>query len=423
MIRFWLALFVGKGILLIIKTLNLSGGKAAPGYYALKIDPNLVKNLAKSIPLSVMVTGTNGKTTTCRIIHHLLKPHYSRILRNGTGSNLERGVASELLKASSWVGRVETDLALWEVDEAAFNHLLPKLQPDYLVIMNALRDQLDRYGEVDTVVQKWHRSLEMVAKKPLIIFNGVDPNLESLASLKEIKQIPFVFADHQLKWEGTKVRSTHAGYQAEIKSKHGLGGNTVKIAYQDKVWQFDLNLVGEYQVYNLTAALAVVDQLRVILAATETVKLDIQPAFGRMEKVFINGIESFICLIKNPAGATTVLETIEQQLTSKDQMVILLNDNFADGTDISWIWDVDFEILASKKNVNYWCGGTRGVEMELRLKYAGIDPVNIHRLAPEELMPKLTGGRAFILPTYTALLGLQKELTKMGIKNKNWQEE
>src|SRR3989338_1277874 len=169
-----LAIGTGKLINHITRSLKIGGGSAAPGLYALKIDPEIVTKLSKKIPTNIIITGTNGKTTTARMLAHFAKESGLKVIRNHTGSNLERGIASALIHNS------KGDLGIWEMDEAAFNSVAPKLNPDIVIFLNIFRDQLDRYGEVNTILDKWSETLKKLPKKTLILVNGDDANTAKL---------------------------------------------------------------------------------------------------------------------------------------------------------------------------------------------------------------------------------------------------
>lgn len=422
--RLYLALYLGKIINLVIKLLGSGGGTAGPGYYALKIEPQLVAKLAQKLPLSVVITGTNGKTTTSKMLEHFSQAAGLTVLRNRTGSNLERGIASTLIKATDWGGSVpQIDLAIWEVDEAAFNRVVPILQPQQIVFLNAYRDQLDRYGEVDNVVNNWKRTLDKIAYQPQLVINLDDGHTASLAN---DKAVGFQAEGYQIVGEipvETKIKPQLIARQI----KSDLTKTTFQLQIDTQKYPISLPLAGAYHVYDFLAAMAVCQVLKLdlksILASVEHYK----PAFGRVEKVMIAGIESRLFLIKNPTGTSLVCQTITQELTDQDLLIVGLNDNFADGLDVSWIWDAQFEQLANKVKFKVICTGTRASDMAVRLKYAGIAVERIQIIedvtAAIELALKTNPQRLFILPTYTAMLKLQKYLAQKGYKKAYYLEE
>jgi UDP-N-acetylmuramyl tripeptide synthase len=428
MLRSLLALLIGKLIVFLTQTLKLGGGSAAPGLYALKSDPFLIQKLAKQIPTNIIITGTNGKTTTARLLNQLLTKQGLKVVRNSTGSNLERGIASALLmKASFWGEIKQVDVGIWEVDEAAFNTLLPKLKPTVVVFLNAFRDQLDRYGEVDSVVKKWQSSLDRHENPCIVILNGDDNNVSRIVAPKTCNVEYFGLNDAKIEGEkGVKRISHDLTVEAKNIKLAGFSGTTFDLVYPEGKLSLHLPLPGTYQIYNLLAAFSVYRSLNLPLEKSALDLKDFTSAFGRVEQIEVKGKKGVIMLIKNPVGATQVFETINEELKSDDVLMVALNDNFADGTDVSWIWDAEFEkfkIQSSKFKII--CSGSRAYDMAVRFKYAGVKESQIEVISelPEAFDRAFqTSGKVVILPTYTALLELQKILAHKGIKKHYWQE-
>lgn len=429
MLSHLLALILGKLIGFLTQTFKLGGGSAAPGLYALKSDPGLIERLAKQIPTNIIITGTNGKTTTARLLNQLLTKQGFKVVRNSTGSNLERGIASALLTKASWMGEIKkVDIGLWEVDEAAFNTLLPKLKPTVVVFLNAFRDQLDRYGEVDTVVKKWQSTLDKHEMPCVVLINGDDNNTSRLVAPKSCIVEYFGLKDTKIEGEkGTK----HVAHELTVEAKNiklqGFSGTDFELIYPEGKLSMHLPLPGTYQIYNLLAAFSVYRSLNLPLEKSVFDLTDFKSAFGRVEQIEYKGKKGVIMLIKNPVGATQVFETIREELKPKDVLVVGLNDNFADGTDVSWIWDAEFErFLIHNSKFKILCSGSRAYDMAVRFKYAGapesqIQVISELAMAFEEAFK--TNGKVVILPTYTALLELQKILANKGIKKHYWQEK
>jgi UDP-N-acetylmuramyl tripeptide synthase len=428
MLSHLLALIVGKLIGFLTQTLKLGGGSAAPGLYALKSDPMLIQRLAKQIPTNIIITGTNGKTTTARLLNQLLTKQGLKVVRNSTGSNLERGIASALLtKASFWGEIKQVDIGLWEVDEAAFNTLLPKLKPTVVVFLNAFRDQLDRYGEVDTVIKKWQSSLDKHENPCIVILNGDDNNVSRIVAPKTCNVEYFGLNDAKIEGEkGIKHISHDLTVEAKNIKLAGFSGTTFDLVYPEGKISLHLPLPGTYQIYNLLAAFSAYRSLNLPLEKSAFDLKDFTSAFGRVEQIEYRGKKGVIMLIKNPVGATQVFETIREELTAKDVLVAALNDNFADGKDVSWIWDAEFEkFKIQNSKFKIICGGTRAYDMAIRFKYAGVPESQIEVISElTEAFDKAfqTSGKVVILPTYTALLELQKILANKGIKKHYWQE-
>lgn len=449
----------------LTRILKVGGGSTAPGHYALKFEPELVRKLAAQIPQNVIITGTNGKTTTSRLLAHLVKKQGVKVARNSTGSNLERGVASALIKHSDLFGKVkETDLGIWELDEAAFNKVVFQIKPQIIVFLNVLRDQLDRYGEVDTVTKKWSESLQKIDWSPVVLLNGGDENIRSLSEVVNLDKYEFRVkgkTSYQEMFQ-KQVKTAHKDdFLAQINKQDGLNGVALTLKYPSGQLKLYFPVAGVYHVYDLLAAFGVYFLLNLGVDKVDEALKDYSPAFGRVEQINLGDKKGYIFLIKNPAGATLVAETIAPEIKNGDRLLVALNDNFADGTDVSWIWDAQFEKLStsllfpprSKYGVNpgmntdvipanagiytnrsrnkygmtIICSGSRAYDMALRLKYASLPGVNLEvvpniRAAFDKAKEGLSG-RLFVLPTYTALLELQKILTKEGIKKHYWKED
>ncbi len=435
MIRLLIAIWIGKLIAFLTKFLRYGGGSAAPGLYSLKFDPDLVHKLAAQIPQNIVITGTNGKTTTARLLNHLVTAQKIKTLRNSTGSNLERGIASALVSKANLFGKIQdVEIGIWELDEAAFNLVLPKIKPELIVFLNAFRDQLDRYGEVDSVKKKWEESLRKVSWNSHLLINEGDYTVASLAELTDentrLTASFFKIRGHSMFQEATIVDPLHsdrADFEGKIIKNMGLKGNDVEILYPGGKLNLNMPVPGIYQIYNLLAAFSVYYALNLSLESIDENLRQFKPAFGRVEEVIIEGIQSFIFLIKNPAGANNVFETIAGEIGDGDILLAGLNDNFADGKDVSWIWDAEFEQLqAVGGKSKIVCSGIRSFDLALRFKYSVIDEDNIvveqDLDKALDLVIKLKPKRIFILPTYTVLLQLQKILADRGVKEHYWKD-
>lgn len=433
--RIILAVLVGKAILFLTRAFRVGGGAAAPGYYALKLEPKLLEKLINQIPKNIIITGTNGKTTTSRLLNHFIKTQGLKVIRNTTGSNLERGIVSSLISHLHPLRFTLSafDLGIWEIDEAAFNTLAPKIKPDLVVFLNVSRDQLDRYGEVDSVVGKWHRTLESLPKSTKVILNADDGNIASLSKFAPGKILTFGVKDEQIIGETeNKIRkSLKLDLEARDIIIKGLTGSEFIISssnYQLLTTCY-LLLPGLYHVYDLLAAFLTGLQLKIAPEVMINSLRDFSPAFGRIEKVILKGDkEAIISLIKNPTGATQVFKTLAPIMEEEDRLLIALNDKLADGTDVSWIWDVPFgEFKIKNSKFKIVCSGTRAEDMAVRLKYAGVNQESIiveNNLSRAfEEAKKGLKGRLFIFPTYTALLTLQRLLAKQGLKRHYWEEK
>lgn len=429
------SIWLGKLIYFITRTFNFGGGSAAPGLYALKICSTLVTKLTRQIPTNIIITGTNGKTTTSRMVAHFAQASGLKVLRNSTGSNLERGVASALISKVNIFGKIEsTDLAVWELDEAAFNTICSKVNPQIIVFLNLFRDQLDRYGEIDTVYKKWCQTLDKVDSDCLILLNGDDNHVSTLSKAFKGSAQKFGVKDYKIEGESIiyKKEAENLDYEAVNIKVDGLNGTEFQLTMNHELLTINLPLPGIYHIYDFLAAFAVSNKLKISTQTILESLTNFSPAFGRVEKLQIGEEKGYIFLIKNPAGTNEVLNTVSPQMKPEDRLLIALNDNLADGTDVSWIWDVNFEVLqnsfrAQSRNYNIICSGTRAYDLALRLKYAGVGTDNI------AVIPSLNDafraskqglkGFLFVLPTYTAMLELQAILVKDGIKSHYWKED
>lgn len=449
-LRLTAAIITGKLIAFIIK-LTGGGATAAPGLYALKIDPNLVKKLTKPIKHgSIIVSGTNGKTTTARLISDIATTKY-QIIANRQGSNLLRGIASTLISQSSLRGKITSTLAIWEIDEATVTEAIENTHPQIVLLLNLFRDQLDRYGEVDSVRARWQKTLAKLPASTTLILNADDPGVSFLA--KEFKGEVFYFGvndqkinlpqithtadiSHCLNCGATLKYSTvlsgHLGHyqcpNCRLKrptpdiSASNINFSTdfstsLKLTHHSSLSTLHYPLPGLYNVYNILAATACATALGIDNSTIKAKISSFSAAFGRFQKVSVEGIQAMIFLIKNPTGANEVLRTLAQ----KDELHLLaiLNDNIADGRDVSWVWDTNWEILAKKINT-ISIGGTRAWDLATRFKYAGfeVSKNNVYEDISDSISSTVknlhTKDTLIILPTYTAMLEVQKTLSKMG---------
>ena len=422
--RIIIAIFLGKLISFLLRRFKIGGGSAAPGLFALRIDPDLVERLVHKIPKNIVVTGTNGKTTTARMLAHFAKESGLKVIRNHTGSNLERGIASTLISHYN-LQPTAYSLGIWELDEAAFNIVAPKLKPDIVVFLNVFRDQLDRYGEVDSVVKNWSETLKRLPRETTVLVNGDDENTSKLKSVFKGKVLQFGVKDYKIIGEAIshKREQEDLDFEATNVKLNGLIGSVFQLTINNELLTINLPLPGIYNIYDALAAIAAGHELGFKIPEMVSSLKRFQPAFGRVEKLSFG----YIFLIKNPAGATQVFQTIAPQLKPNDRLLLALNDNLADGTDVSWIWDAEWERLQATGNrQQVVCSGRRAYDLANRLKYAGFDPRNI--VIQEDMQNALKQARKdlkgtlFILPTYTAMLELQTILAKSGIKKNYWEE-
>jgi len=458
-LKLFLATLAGKILAFVIRLFG-SGATAAPGLIALKIDPNFVRKLNRKIKFgSVIVSGTNGKTTTTRLIYDILSTKY-KVIHNRQGSNLLRGIASTLIANSSILGKLKFDLALWELDEAILPEAIENVSPKTIVLLNLFRDQLDRYGEVDSIRAKWQKSLRTLPKNTTLILNCDDPGISILENSFAGKKIFFGVSDSKVKLPAvvgvadvkhclvcgaglifTAQLSAHLGHYrcsncdfrrptpnvstVNLNFKPDFS-TSITLSTNGQTLNINYSLPGLYNVYNILAAAAVSSHYNIDFSTVKNKIKEFSTAFGRFQKTKIKDRKLVTFLIKNPAGANEVIRTISQ--LSKINLLVILNDKIADGRDVSWIWDTDWEILKDKVD-NIFISGIRRFDMALRLKYAGfkLSKNNIYKEVNYSILNALqklsTKDTLIVLPTYTALLDVQKTLNREGEKVAKWQKQ
>jgi len=391
------------------------GGSALPGLFVEKIDRQFVAKSLSKFPCGVVIiSGTNGKTTTTKIAVELLECQGLKVFTNRTGSNFSRGVAAALLADMDLRGRVQADIAVLELDEAHGANFVQDIKPTYSLILNVMRDQLDRFGEIDTTAQLLEKIVASTAKN--VVLNRHDPRIVKLAKSAKAKVSYFGLNKNLLKefpaddemYKTTKnsTRLPKADVTLESLNKKtifSLGG---------KNFETTLQLSGIYNLYNATAALALVKTImggrlktKPLIAALAKVT----PAFGRGEVVHIGGHPLELVLVKNPSGFRLALRSFSGD---NYKTMIAINDNFADGRDMSWLWDVDFTSLPSVSMVS----GLRADDMALRLYYDEVEYLNIESNLAQGLRKFIANNSRApkrIYCTYTAMLAIRKELAKI----------
>jgi len=349
------AIIIGKIISCLLRLFSSRGGTALPGLIALKLNPNFIRQLAEQNQLkSIIITGTNGKTTTSRLLGEVFKLQGINFIHNRSGSNLLRGIASTLINQSDGKGKIKTTWGIWEVDEAAVKTAVKQLQPEIILFTNLSRDQLDRYGEVDSILKDWQEAVTFLPEKAMIVTNQ-----RLTSAFSKIRPL-FTFPQHPL---------------AKYYLNHQEAVKTIC-----RILNFKPGLI-------------------------ERVVAGFRPAFGRGEELVLNQKPVKIFLVKNPAGFNAVWEMLHEQGKLNKRLLIILNDLIADGTDVSWIWDIDFNYLNLRK-LPIIISGTRTCDMALRLKYAGLNPDLLK--IEFDLKKALTYSPDYILPTYTAMLKLRQ---------------
>jgi lipid II isoglutaminyl synthase (glutamine-hydrolysing) len=417
-----ISILIGKSIIFLSSSLNLGRGSTWPGHIALKLNPNFSREiLEKSSAKKIVIAGTNGKTTTGKLINTIFSENGRKILRNSAGANLSNGLASTLIRGSSILGKFSHDYLVFESDENALPQILEQMTPDYVVCLDLFRDQLDRYGEIDTIAKKWSKSFEKLSPKTTLILNADDPEMAFLSKGTKAKS-KFFGLDPENNKSATKhgadsIFCPKCSSRLEFKSiTFSHLGNWSCPSCGLKRPKTDLSsldyypLYGTYNRYNslaaaLLAKLEEFDQKEVQKAFKK-----FKPAFGRQEEIDYKGKKVILFLSKNPTSFNESLSTISE-LKAKNILVVL-NDRIPDGLDVSWIWDIDFEHILDK-TTNIAISGDRVYDMALRLKYADtfthVEP-DLQKAIDSMVENLDKKEKLFILPNYSAMLDSRKIL-------------
>lgn len=445
-----LALWTARAAQRLSLTLGKGKGSSLPGMVALKIYPGILRWFAGQSRLgTVMVTGTNGKTTTNNMLAQIISSSGYKVLVNSEGANLITGVTTAFIRSANLWGKIDCDYAVLEVDEAAFPAVAARVHPDTVVVTNFFRDQLDRYGELDTTVGMVARALNNLhgtrlilnADDPLVAqlkqksgleaqYFGLDTGLETTqvgAETREAKFCPLCgallnykaynysqlgdFKCHECGFERPQphfrahsVRQAGDLFQGEIN-------------WQVKNLELKIPARGVYNFYNALAAVSTAITLNVDPDTAVRALVSYAPAVGRMDRFDYQGKPVLLNLVKNPTGFNQALAALLNQDTLQD-VLVAINDNAADGRDISWLWDVDFEVLEENqlRFNKFICTGKRASEMAVRLKYAGVaaEKISIYNNTERAIDAAISGGgkMTFLLATYTALWPVEATLAK-----------
>ena len=429
------------------------GGTTLPGKLLATVDPGAVAALARRLPLGcALVSATNGKTTTAALTAEILSQRV-RLAHNRSGANLVSGVASTLLDLRG------AELGLFEVDEGALPGIARSVRPRAVCLANLFRDQLDRYGELELVAERWRGAVERLDPGAALVVNADDPQVGSLARAREDVTTfglddprvartslqhaadskyclecgtPYEYAaayvghlgDYRCPACGhARPPLTLAAREIELE---GLERASFTLVAPEGSQRVELRLPGLYNVYNAVAAGALA---RALGAALEEVAAGLGrfgAAFGRFERIDVADRRLLMLLIKNPAGANEVVRTLVDSGGPR-LAVVALNDAIADGRDVSWIWDVDFEPLLDGLE-RVVATGDRAAELALRFKYAGfpeealeVEP-ELERALDRGLQLTPAGGELVVLPTYTAMLALRRIVTERGLVRPYWEQ-
>jgi UDP-N-acetylmuramyl tripeptide synthase len=447
-----LEIAAARGVAALSRRLGAGGGTTIPGRLLAELDRGAIDRLAARLATgTAVVSATNGKTTTTAMAAEILRPRH-RLAHNAAGANLVSGVASALLDAG------DADLGLFEVDEAALPELVERLRPRAVCLGNLFRDQLDRYGELELVAEHWREAIAGLSAETQLVYDADDPQLAAIGesragnvafglddasvarpSLQHAADskycvhcgTPYDYAAAYVGHLGNYrcPRGDHARPALEVAAReislHGLERAEFRLDTPEGSRRLALGLPGLYNVYNAVAAAALARALGAGLDEIAAGLERFSAAFGRFERIAVGDKRILLLLIKNPAGANEAVRTLVDGGPPR-VLVVALNDEIADGRDVSWIWDVDFEPLLPGLETLV-AGGGRAAELALRFRYGGLDGHAIE-LEPDlgsaldrglELTPD--GGELVVLPTYTAMLGLQRLLASRGLAKPYWE--
>lgn len=422
-----LAILVGKMVATFSRFFCLGAGETWPGEIGLLLDEDLIKKLIAGVKKGViLVAGTNGKTTTAKMIKAILKEKFEskRVVHNQSGANLLNGIASALISSASIAGKVRADWGVFEVDEATLPLALREFTPNVVVCLNLFRDQLDRYGEIDFIAENWRQALKKLPFQTTVVLNADDPQIAVLGKDLNAKVLYFGLEEQELflakiPHAADSIYCLSCGEKLRFKGVYfsHLGVWRCKNCGQSRpkpdLANWDWPLPGLYNRYNTLAALLVVKSFGVDEKEIKKALKNFEPAFGRGEEFETKGKKVKILLSKNPTGFNVTIKRV----TEKPQkvMILALNDRIPDGRDVSWIWDVDFEDFVDSVD-EIIVTGDRTYDLGLRLKYggAGTSQLSIIPDLKEAIMKGLSkvkkGEVLLILPTYSAMLEIRKIL-------------
>jgi UDP-N-acetylmuramyl tripeptide synthase len=393
-------------------------GSALPGLFVEKIDPDFIRRTLAQLPRGVVVvSGTNGKTTTTKMVVELLEGQGLRVFTNRTGSNFTRGVAAALLGEVDNHGNLSADIAVLELDEAHAVHFVKDVQPRFSLLLNVMRDQLDRFGEIDVTA----KLLQKIATHTTdtVVLNREDPRVARIANTLKGQTVQYFGLSPQLLKHFPTDDTLHGGATKASEAQadvilQAIKGDQAQFLFDDAPHTVSLQLQGIYNIYNAAAALTLVRSVMGDEVNTEKLigsLAHVTPAFGRGETVTIGGQPLELVLVKNPSGFRLGLSSFSP---AGYQTMIAINDNYADGRDMSWLWDVAFDSLRETGVLQV--SGIRANDMALRLQYDEVPVSDVDTNLSAALQRFITSAGdqpKRIYCTYTAMLALRRELAKM----------
>ena len=461
--RLSLAISAGKLAGASGRLLRIGGGTSLPGMIARRIDPNVLKLvIGTSKAKKIVITGSNGKTTTSRMTAAIATQEGKRLSHNRTGSNLLQGVTSVAVNFANIFGQLESDVLVFEIDEGTMALAVPEIQPDVVVITNIFRDQLDRYGEIYSVARALNKVLEDLPETATILLNGNDPQVANFGQHAKAKRLFFglettevgtpvpeqsadvircIHCQEDLLYEVAYMshlgiyRCPNCGYtlpELDIAATSvqlaadGQGPTHVTLRTPQGPMTLDIPLPGLHNVYNAAAAIGASLAAGFDKEKMPTALANIQPAFGRLEKIQAGDVTIYLSFVKNPTSFNLMLRLIAQH-TGPKHLLLAASHTLVDGEDFSWLWDVDIEEIAPEI-VDVVCSGNKPEELAMRLKYADVPVDKIQMIVEREsalntaLKNAGPGGTLYILCSYTPTHEFRRIMQRRGWVKHFWEE-
>ncbi len=442
---------------------HIGGGTSLPGMIARRIDPNVLKSVVgASKAKKIVITGSNGKTTTARMTAAIADASGHRVSQNRTGSNLLQGVTSVAVNFADVLGRLDSDVLLFEIDEATIPLAVPEIQPDVVVITNIFRDQLDRYGELYAVARALNTMLEELPETATILLNGNDPQVANFGANAKAKRLFFGLETIEIgtpvpEQSADIVRCIHCHHDLDYKiaymshlgiyscpncgytlpdldiavtsialAENGEGPSHIKLRTPQGELKLEIPLPGVHNVYNAAAAIGAAMAVGFPLDKVQTAMNNVRTAFGRMEKIQAGDKTIFLSFVKNPTSFNLMLRLIALH-PGKKHLLLAASHTVVDGEDFAWLWDVDIEEIASDI-LDAVCSGNKPEELAMRLKYAEVPTDKITLIQDREaaldaaMKQVEPGGTLYIMSSYTPTQELRRIMQKRGWVKHFWEE-